>query len=389
MTRLGSKLPFGQAAEEVWLNQGVKVSEATVRRVTEGHGQAAEAIARAEVEELERKIEPAEATPEKIMMSADGAYIALTTGEWREVKTVAIGEFEQAWNSKKGEMVVTTKNLSYFSRSYRVREFERYGLAELHQRGVFNAQLVVAPHDGSTWLQSFTDYHVPQAKRILDFSHAAGYVADAGKAVWGEGTASFDQWFQRTRRQLKQKPPKHTLNELYLLLPKAESDEASATIDQSIHYLEKRLQQIDYPYFRARGMPIGSGSVESAHKVVVHSRLKQAGMRWADAHVDPMLALRNLVCNGRWQAGWSQIVAYHWQQQHNLFREQSKKQRPFGPTPAPNPVPMAAALPAKRLPKSSTPSPTLDVEKQQPHRPAPDHPWRQGIWPTKEAWRWI
>jgi hypothetical protein len=127
MTRLGSKLPFGQAAEEVWLNRDVKVSEATVRRVTEGHGQAAEAIARAEVEELERKIEPAEATPEKIMMSADGAYIALTTGEWREVKTVAIGEFEQEWHSQKGEMVVTTKNLSYFSRSYRVREFERMG----------------------------------------------------------------------------------------------------------------------------------------------------------------------------------------------------------------------------------------------------------------------
>jgi hypothetical protein len=61
------------------------------------------------------------------MMSADGAYIALTTGEWREVKTVAIGEFEQEWHSQKGEMVVTTKNLSYFSRSYRVREFERMG----------------------------------------------------------------------------------------------------------------------------------------------------------------------------------------------------------------------------------------------------------------------
>lgn len=389
MTRLGSKLPFEQAAEEVWCNQGVKVSEATVRRTTEGHGQAAEAIARAKVEELEREMEAAAAMPEQIMVSADGAFIALTTGEWREVKTVAIGEFEQVWNGKKGEMEVHSHNLSYFSRMYPVREFERYALAELQRRGVFNARVVAAPNDGSTWIQSFTDYHLPQAQRILDFTHALGYVAAAGKAAWGEGTDTFAAWFARTRHQLKFKPPKHTLNDLQLLLPKAPSEAAMAIIDQAHDYLVRRLSQIDYPYFRAKGLPIGSGSVESSHKVVVHARLKQAGMRWAEPHVNPMLALRNLVCNGCWQEGWSQIVAFHWQQQHKRWRQQAHKQRPFAPAPVPNPPPVTPASLEETVAKPPHPAPALHLKsQQQPYRPAADHPWRLGIWPSKEAWRW-
>jgi hypothetical protein len=36
---------------------------------------------------------------------------------------------------------------------------------------------------------------------------------------------------------------------------------------------------IRYASFRAQGSPIGSGSVESANKLVVQSRMKQAGMR--------------------------------------------------------------------------------------------------------------
>ena len=388
MTRLGSKLPFEQAAEEVKFNQGVKVNEATVRRTTEGYGVAAEAIARAEVEELERKMEPAEAKPEQVMVSADGVFIALTTGEWREVKTVAIGEFEKIWNSKKGEMEVHSHNLSYFSRTYPVREFERYALAELHRRGVFNAQVVAAPNDGSTWIQSFSDYHIPQAERILDFSHAVGYVAEAGKVAWGEATDAFGAWFGRTRHQLKYKPPKHTLNDLQLLLPKASSEADMAIIDQAHDYLERRLSQIDYPYFRARGLPIGSGSVESSHKVVVHSRLKQAGMRWAEPHVNPMLALRNLVCNGRWQEGWNQIAAFHWQQQHKQWRQQARKQRPFGPTPIPDPTPEPTPLVAAPVTKPAQPSPTSDSKRQQPYRPPDDHPWRRGFWPSREARRY-
>ena len=54
MTRLGSKMPFREAVEEVWYACRTQVSEATIRRTTHRHGAAAEALVRQEVEMLER-----------------------------------------------------------------------------------------------------------------------------------------------------------------------------------------------------------------------------------------------------------------------------------------------------------------------------------------------
>ena len=45
---------------------------------------------------------------------------------------------------------------------------------------------------------------------------------------------------------------------------------------------------------------IGSGAVESAHKQVVHARLRQAGMRWSEAGARRLLALRLLLLNDNW-----------------------------------------------------------------------------------------
>ena len=51
----------------------------------------------------------------------------------------------------------------------------------------------------------------------------------------------------------------------------------------------------------------GSGMVESANKLVVEDRLKGAGMHWADVNINPLLALRNAVCNDRWDECWAVI----------------------------------------------------------------------------------
>ena len=36
----------------------------------------------------------------------------------------------------------------------------------------------------------------------------------------------------------------------------------------------------------------------------VEARLKGAGMHWAPAHVDPMVALRTIACADQWEAAW-------------------------------------------------------------------------------------
>ena len=91
MTRLGSKVPFQQAAEEIKAFWKTEISEPTVRRTTHEHGRAGEIMARQEVEAIEAEMPNRPRQAERLVMSTDGAFISLTNGEWREVKSVAIG----------------------------------------------------------------------------------------------------------------------------------------------------------------------------------------------------------------------------------------------------------------------------------------------------------
>ena len=190
------------------------------------------------------------------------------------------------------------------------------------RRGLATAREVVTINDGAEWIQQFVDYQAPKAVRILDFSHALARVATGGKLIWGEGSEAFHNWFGRVRQQFQQQPPQRTLADLYLLRPKATSDEERAQIDRTLFYLESRLPHIDYPHFRYRHYPIGSGSVESGHKVVVQRRFKQAGMRWEASHVDPLLALRDVLCNDRWPQTWPKTVTWRQQQRWHFRRTQ-------------------------------------------------------------------
>jgi hypothetical protein len=383
ISRLGSKMPFEEALEEVRDNRGIDLSEGTVRQTTYRHGQAAEALYQAEVERIEREAPTARAQPGKLMVSADGTLIPLVNGEWREVKNIAVGEVKSAWVASKGEIIVKTKKISYFSRSYRAREFERSALAELHHRGIDNAETVIAVNDGADWIQSFIDYHCPEAVRIIDFAHAQGYLAQAGKAVWGEGSPQYKQWYAAACHRLKHEPPQRSIANLRLLQQKVKTDEQAALVDGALHYFQKRKGMMDYAHFRQLGYPIGSGSVESGHKVVVHRRLKGAGMRWAPQHVDPILSLRNLVCNKRWEAGWQQIVAYHQQQR----RETQRRSTPVTELPSSEPVTFASLKRKGLLPVDENLKPK-ENQQSTANRPAEDHPWRRGFWPTRESRRW-
>lgn len=366
---------------EVAASHKTEIGETTCRRVTYRHGRAAEAVVGQEVARLQAEGLPKSPGPAQLAISADGSFIRLTNGAWREVKGLAVGEFETVYSASGKEVGVKTRKLSYFTRSYRVREFETYALAELARRGLGQAKTVVAVNDGAEWLQSFVNYHCPQAVRILDFAHALGHVAEAGRTIWGEGSDAFNSWYARTAHQLKHRPPQHTLAELQLLRLKAKNDDQADVLDRTHYYLKRRVEMMDYPYFQRRGYPIGSGSVESAHKQLVQRRFKQAGMRWAPHHVDPLLALRDLHGNKRWDKGWDEIVAFQRQQRQQLRCQHAVVKQPEPTTAITFPALEAAGL----IPAAAEAMPDPPAKTK---RDSKDHPWRRDLWPTKESWRW-
>ena len=364
-------MPFRHAAQELEFFTGVPVSEATARRITEQWGAAYVSVQTAAVEELERTLPRPPAGPARQLLSVDGAFVPLVGGEWTEVKTLALGVIAEPV-LERGERVVHTRELSYFSRHSEAHDFTRLALVETHRRGVETAQRVCAVTDGAEWLQGFIDFHRSDAVRILDFPHAAEYVAQAGRVVYGEATPEFQAWFEPVCHRLKHQPPDEVLAEVRQLLKQAEvkavSPESVATVQTSLQYLETRRAMIAYADFQHQGYPIGDGSVESANKLVVESRLKQAGLRWAAVHVNPLVALRNVVCNDRWSEAWPQVMEQLRQhaRQRTLTRRRLRAHAEVTPLPTTRPVPLAVT------PAPSTPVPEPAPKAKAPYRPAPD-----------------
>ena len=192
----------------------------------------------------------------------------------------------------------------------------------MHRRGVENAKAVAAVMDGAEWLQSFTDYHCPQAVRILDFAHAAEHINQIGEYLHGEHSSESKAWLEQHLHELKHEGPKKMLLEFQKLQRKYPQEQV---VSGNLAYLKKREAQIQYPNFQAQGWPIGSGIVESANKLVVEARLKGSGMHWLEKHVNPMLALRTMICSKRWKQEWPRIEA----------RLRNKRPPPETPTTAP------------------------------------------------------
>ncbi len=58
--------------------------------------------------------------------------------------------------------------------------------------------------------------------------------------------------------------------------------------------------RLDYPTFKLMGLPLGSGSIESAIRRVVNLRMKNNGTFWRIENAEKILALRASVLSGRW-----------------------------------------------------------------------------------------
>ena len=67
-----------------------------------------------------------------------------------------------------------------------------------------------------------------------------------------------------------------------------------------LKYYTDHASRMRYDEYLRLGYGIGSGAVESAHKQVVHARLRQAGMRWSEQGARRLLALRLLLLNNEW-----------------------------------------------------------------------------------------
>ena len=299
-----------------------------VRRWSEELGRSVVAKRDAEVEEYQRGQRPAcppNAVPLLVIGMDGGRYQsrekdAETGSRWREEKVLTISSYlpgdgkDPSEGGRAPEKLVTT----HVATAQPVKAFGPLARVEAERRGLRQAEQVIALGDGGNWIDPLLAALFHVLARIIDWFHASEHLWDCAKAAYGAGTAEAAQWAERLEALLWDGQSERVIAELSAqaqqLGPPAESDPPGCprrVLASNVAYFTTHQDHMNYPEYRRRGWPIGSGETEAAVKQF-NKRVKGTEQFWSTDGVEAILGLRALWISqdDRWQRYWERRAAY-------------------------------------------------------------------------------
>lgn len=316
---LGVVVPYELAAKLCRLFFGIDVSAMAVWRAVQRMG---EACARYTEEQVRffgdaRQGPPTQgAFPEAILVGVDGSALGMQVhphrrqradgqvlpplppveeGHFREVKTgVLLLPSERVEPAPGRQSVLRRVLVTCLGDADQV--FDRIWAKLCELRWLGPQTVIVICGDGAEWIWNRAKLF-PKRCEILDFWHAVEKAWEFARARWGEGSSQAAQFAHRLAEDLRAGRVDDVLTRLAGLRPPEEHKERLETL---IKYYTDNRSRMRYAEYLRLGYGIGSGAVESAHKQVVHARMRQAGMRWSELGARRLLALRVLLLNGGW-----------------------------------------------------------------------------------------
>jgi hypothetical protein len=176
------------------------------------------------------------------------------------------------------------------------------------QVGMDRAERWIALSDGANGLEAMLERNFPRVEAvILDFYHAAEYLGDLAKALHPKDEAQAEAAAGQWCRLLKDEGGALVMAVLQQWDWPPRQPALRAQLAQVLDYFGKNVHRMEYPEYLAKGWHIGSGPVEAACKLVVGQRLKGTGMRWGADGADTVSHLRALFRSerGQWEAFWN------------------------------------------------------------------------------------
>lgn len=289
---------FAQATDVLARLCLVEVCPNSARAATEELGavlgsHAEAVIAQAEVAQMP----PPAATPAppRLYLSMDGVLAHMHDTGWKEIKTGCVYTTRTRVPRNRPETVEIRADAQ--SDVAVLADAETFGWhlwAEACRRGMTSTSELIVIGDGAHWIWNLASEHVPTATQILDWYHASEYVWNAATAISGENSVLRSTWAQQQLDCLWEGNVAQVLRVLEGYRGKG------AAVTDAISYYTTHQGRMDYPAYRARGLQIGSGTIESTCKQLVSARLKLAGMIWDADGAEAVAVVRAWLTSGRW-----------------------------------------------------------------------------------------
>lgn len=363
VARQAALLPSYAVARAELLERGLKLNSKEVHNISVHAGQAAITLRRRELELFRQgKLPAADGQGKRFGAMIDGGRVKLRKATrrqkgqgktktqkrrfktvWREVKQIIVFEMDEQGRMKKGTEPIFDGTFLGPNEAMEVLAMR------LHQVGAAQAEVVAFRCDGAPWIWDRLDWvrrrlglSDKQVSLGLDWCHAVHHVSLALETVL-QG-AERKRVFKKLRKWLRAGRWRKVVDELIRLATAAKLPEKSAVWTE-IAYAGRHGEDghMDYALYRRRGLPMGSGAIESAIRRVINLRLKGNSVFWEEENAEGMLQIRGLALSGRWNTTFAKITAslandrrleWHWQSPDMTAELKTPAAAPI-PTPQP------------------------------------------------------
>lgn len=282
---LGQLEVYDQAAQVAQTLLGLCIASSQIYRLTNHYGAAITA-------DLDQPVVTDQPPAGIVYVQADGAMI-LTDEGYKENKLSRIFKETALQQSPVADRGGHIESSLFTAHLGNATNFTTKFRPHLEAYKPLGADLVFIS-DGALWLRQLMSSHYPQATLILDFWHLMGYIGSVGVAAYRTATSRAN-WIEHQRRLLLASKLDEVLVHIKALPIPADLR------DSVCMYLEANRDRMDYAEYQKRGLLIGSGAIESAHRTVVQKRLKRSGQRWSLVGAQHVLNLRTCFMSQRWE----------------------------------------------------------------------------------------
>ncbi|HEY2290407.1 MAG TPA: hypothetical protein VGM86_06855 [Thermoanaerobaculia bacterium] len=310
-------LPIEQARAEL-ARRGLESDEKAVRRIAHELGSQMLATRTRDLLRFRRGELPAgeEFKGKRIAAALDGGRVRVRTVikkvriagkikrqpfqvEWREPKLLIVFETDEKGRMAKGCRPIIDGTLRGPDALIELLAFH------LHRLGAAAANVVTITADGAPWIWARLDWVVARVGleparvvEVLDWCHAVHHLSLALQAS-GLSEEERTERYARLRRSLRKGRSPDVIKELEGL---AAGRPEGTAVWREIGYLIRHSEagRLRYDCFRYRGVPLGSGAIESTIRRVLNLRLKGTSLFWEEGNAEAVIQLRAAVLSGRW-----------------------------------------------------------------------------------------
>lgn len=277
--------PFAQGAERFSLHYSFSVSPNLLRRVFE---RVSGRLGDCDEEWIQQAMKvPEDVADSTVIVESDGSMVSTTQG-WKETKLGMVYTHQDSTEDSKAKrpsprFVASMKGTDAFE-----EELEQ----ALDGHGKQRPKTVLWLGDGAAGYWNIANRVCPNAEQILDWYHAIEHAADCAKILFEE-TDLQALWLDVIKHQLMRPGGvARVLDELEACLFLTDGEGQQKAITHLRRYYRTHEKRMDYYRYRQNGWPIGSGSIESAHRYVLQARMKRAGQHWSHNVAAAMAKMR-------------------------------------------------------------------------------------------------